>query len=113
MDINELQAKHPEVYAACLETGKNSERDRVLAHVHLGKECNAADIAFKAIEDGSQVTALLTAQYTTASLNNSDLDARNDDSTSTDIAASDKEEKGLDDQVADHLDAMFNFEDGE
>jgi ClpP class serine protease len=87
MDIQTLKADHSAVYQAVLDEGKKQERDRVSAHLTYGTKCNCMDIASKAIEDGSEVTQGLMAQYMTAGINKRDVDTRAEDETEAAAAA--------------------------
>lgn len=87
MDLNELKAKYPDVYSAAvsvgIEQGINQERDRVTAHLHMGKESGATDVAIEAIEKGDGLTATINAKYLTAGMARSDIDNRENDDTDT------------------------------
>jgi len=83
MDINELKAKHPEIYAALIEEGHKqgvlAERDRVNAHLTLGNASGDTKTAFAAIEDGSVMTATIQAKYMAAGMNKRDMQDRVED----------------------------------
>lgn len=85
MDKATLKASHPETFAAVLSDGKEQgvqiERDRINAHLTMGKVSGAEGmkIALTAIEDGTEYTAAFSAKYTAAGMNNADLDNRDDD----------------------------------
>lgn len=68
MDLNELKAQHPDVYSAAVAEGQQVERDRVMAHLILADASGAHDVAAKAIRDGSEVTPLINAEHTAASI---------------------------------------------
>ncbi len=61
MTREELQAKHPEVYAALLKSGHEdgvaAERDRVTAHVNAGEACGDLSLSAKFIADGSRMSS--------------------------------------------------------
>ena len=76
MNKEELQAKHPEVFAEVMQLGVDKERDRVSAHLTMGEGMGAMDIAVKAVQDGSEMTATLTAQYTVAGMNKRETEDR-------------------------------------
>jgi ClpP class serine protease len=69
MDLQTLRANHPDVFAAAVNEGVTKERDRVTAHLTLGKQAGAMDIATKAIEEGTDMTMTIGAQYNAAALN--------------------------------------------
>jgi ClpP class serine protease len=83
MDLKELQAKHPAVYQAAVDLGKEQgvagERDRVNAHITMGDSCGAMGVAVKAIQDGVGFNMTLQAEYMSAGRTKSDVDARNVD----------------------------------
>ena len=95
MDLNALRAQHPDVYAAAVELGKtealDAERDRVNAHLEMGKQTGAMDTAIEAIESGEGMTAMLTAKYVTAGMNKNSLEQRGEDNPETDGGADDAE----------------------
>jgi len=96
MDLTTLKSDHPEVYNAVFEEGKKAgietgiekERDRVTAHLKLGKAFNAMDYAAECIESGvSTFQESVSAEYHSRGMNNQDLDDRekdNQDSIDTD-----------------------------
>ena len=86
MDIVKLEAEYPLLYAQVLKKGaikgQADEADRVNAHITMGKQCSAQDIALTAIEDGSTMTNTLIAKYTSAGINANAQGRRvNDDPT--------------------------------
>lgn len=83
MDLNQLKAEHPAVYQAAVAEGAAKERDNVTAHLILGKQSGAMDVAIDAIEKGEGMTATITAKYMAAGMNKNDLGARGADETLT------------------------------
>lgn len=87
MDLNKLKADHPAVYQEAVAVGKElgakEERDRVCAHLKLGEQSGAMDVASKAIQDGSGLSMTLQAEYQTASMNKNTMAARIDDNADT------------------------------
>ena len=75
MDVNKLKAEYPAVYAAIIGEGVAQERDRAGAHAIMGRQTGAVDIALKAIEEGTGMTATMQATYMTAGLNKTTVDA--------------------------------------
>lgn len=115
MDIKELEAQHPQLFAEAKQLGTDAEMTRVKAHIHMGKECDALDIAMAAIEDGLGFDHLVTAKYLTAGRNNTDIKASASDSEDIVVVASDKkleekEERSLEDLTADALEAQLGLE---
>jgi ATP-dependent protease ClpP protease subunit len=84
MDKEELKKKYPELYAAIFNEGKESgvkeERERVEAHLKLGEDCGSMKIAAQFIREGKTVMEnKVQAEYLSARMNNSALNARNTD----------------------------------
>ena len=79
MDLKELMAQHPDVYAAAVQVGIDQERDRVGAHVIMGEATGAMETACAAIKDGSAMTEVLRATYMTAGMNLRDVNNRQSD----------------------------------
>lgn len=59
MDLQTLQAQHPDVYLAAVGVGIDEERARITGHLKMGKSAGAMDIAMAAIETGGNVEALI------------------------------------------------------
>ena len=76
MDLKQLQAQHPETFAAAVQQGATEERDRLTAHLTMGNASGDMKTACSAIEDGSAMTATLQATYMTAGMNRSDVTTR-------------------------------------
>ena len=76
MDLKKLKTEHPGVYEAAVEQGVAQERDRVCAHLELGKTSGALETAHSAIQDGSAMTQTLTAKYLAAGMNRADRETR-------------------------------------
>lgn len=90
MDLATLMAQHPELYKQIVETAKaeatTAERDRVNAHVEMGKSSGAMDVALSAIADGSPMTQTLMAKYMSAGMNRSAQAARQADDATAEAA---------------------------
>jgi len=80
MDLKELKAAHPDVYAEAVQIGVAQgvaqERDRVTAHATLGKSSGDMETALTAIEEGEKLTQTLQAKYLASMMNKRDIDAR-------------------------------------
>jgi len=105
MDLPTLKASHPAVFQAAYDEGKkkgsDDERDRVSAHLTYGTQCGCMDIAQAAIDNGSDVTQSLLAQYLTAGQNKNDITDRNEDETDASAADGAAESKtGTEEQAA-------------
>lgn len=92
MDLNKLRAEHPDVYQAAVSAGVTQERERVSAHLILGEQAGAMDIATAAIKDGSEFTATINAKYMAAGFSKRELDARKDDNLGDVSTPADKAE---------------------
>lgn len=94
MDLQTLKAQHPAVYAAAVQEGTAQERDRVSAHLTMGKASGDMDTAISAVEDGSAMTATLQAKYMAAGMNRADVQARQRDDTEAGAADKAKASNG-------------------
>lgn len=97
MDLNELKAKHPTLYAQVVAVGETAERDRVSAHLTMGDASGDMKTAMKAIDDGSAMTASIQAKYMAAGMKRQDTTAREDDN----VGALGAEHSTQDDATAD------------
>ena len=79
MNLQELRAQHPDVYAEAIALGATEERDRVSAHLTMGEASGDMKTAVAAIQDGSAMTSALQAKYMAAGMNRQDIEARADD----------------------------------
>jgi ClpP class serine protease len=116
MDIKELKAKHPELFAQVQEeaatAATTAERKRVSAHLKLGKASGAMDVALAAIASGvSTLDEEVHASYQAAQMNRGATQTRQTESdgagAAVDGAAAAAGESGKDlgDKVADLMDA--------
>ena len=70
MNPEELLAQHPECYKAVFALGQNAERERVAAHLKLGKEANAYETSAKFITEGASVMSeTVQAEYMALRMN--------------------------------------------
>ena len=79
MDLNELKAQHPAIYAAAVGVGVAEERDRVSAHLIMGEASGDMATALKAAKEGTGMTASLQASYMAADMARRDTADRTDD----------------------------------
>lgn len=84
MNIAELQAKHPELYASVIALGRNEEQERVSGFAELGEASGATDLAMQCIKDGTQHSAAINAKFMAANMKNMALNAMADDNVNTD-----------------------------
>lgn len=77
MDLKELMANHrglyEEVFGLGVIQGRDTERDRVGAHLVMGAHSGAMDTAIKAVKEGAEMTETLRATYLTSGKNNADI----------------------------------------
>jgi hypothetical protein len=76
MDLNQLKAEHPAVYAAAVEAGVNQERERAEAHITLGEASGDINFAVACIKDGSGLTPSVNAKYMAAGMNKNAVEDR-------------------------------------
>lgn len=92
MDLKELKAQHPDLFEAVLAMGVTQERERVCAHVEMGKALNAQEVAIEAIVAGARVDHQPTlARYHVVGRNKIDIQAREDDDKAVQVATKDAE----------------------
>jgi hypothetical protein len=85
MNLEQLKAQHPDLYAAVLSEGEKlgeaKERKRVSAHLKLADATGAQKVARAAIASGaSTMDEEVHAEYLAAGMNRRDSDARQADS---------------------------------
>ena len=76
MDLNKLKAEHPDLFAEAVAVGVTQERERVEAHLTMGKASGDMDFAVSCIGDGSQLTASVNAKYYAAGMDKGSIAAR-------------------------------------
>lgn len=101
MDLKQLQAQHPETFAAAVQKGTTEERDRVSAHLMMGESSGDMKTACTAIKDGSAMTAVLQATYMTAGMNRSDVANRQGDDADADAGDNANAQDDNDDNAGD------------
>ena len=111
MDKEELQAKHPKVFAEVMKLGVDKERDRVSAHLTMGEGMGAMETAIKACKEGTEMTSTLMAEYNVAGLNKRDTEARAADEAEV-AAGADNAGSDTDPQFADDGEGEFDAFDG-
>eukprot|EP00914_Ancora_sagittata_P008761 GHVO01016989.1.p1 GENE.GHVO01016989.1~~GHVO01016989.1.p1 ORF type:complete len:382 (+),score=39.19 GHVO01016989.1:447-1592(+) len=83
MNIAELQAKHPELYASVLangkDQGKKDEQTRVAAFAELGEASGATELAMACIKDGTEHSAAVNSRFMAAQMKSVKLQAMDDD----------------------------------
>lgn len=91
MNLTQLQAEHPEVFAAAIAAGVAQEHDRVCAHLTMGESSGDMATASAAIVDGSQMTATLQSTYMAAGMKQASIAARTGDNAAA-AAGADNED---------------------
>ena len=97
MDLNQLRTEHPEVFAQAVAAGVNQERERVTAHLTMGEASGDMNLAVASINDGSEMSATINAQYMAAHMKRTESNDRNEENVQ-DINTSNPEE-GNDDKA--------------
>jgi len=73
MDLKELKASHPALYAEAVgighEQGVTGERARSEAHIVLGEASGDMKYAMECVKDGTELTATVNAKHMAASIN--------------------------------------------
>lgn len=73
MDLNQLKAEHPAIFAEAVAIGVKQERERAEAHITLGEASGDMNLAIACVKDGSEMTALVSAKYTAAGMKNQQI----------------------------------------
>ncbi len=76
VDIKTLKAENSELFAEVLQLGVNQERERVAAHITMGDASGDLKLTAKCIKDGSELTALISAEHSAYALRNRDISSR-------------------------------------
>jgi ClpP class serine protease len=105
MDLQKLKTEYPAVYDAAVAVGRDTERDRVCAHLKMGAESGDMETAVTAITDGSDMTMTLTATYMSAARNKALTDARVDDNQEVTVEPEAQGGDDFDRQVAKAMEA--------
>lgn len=92
MNLDELKSKHPELYAQAVKVGVDKEFDRVNAHITLGKQAGALELAVKNIEEKAEFSLTVSAQYQAEGLKNRDTQDRIDDDENLDTSTAGADE---------------------
>lgn len=87
MDLDELKAKHPELYRAAVKVGADAERDRVTAFVTAGEMSGDMKTALEQIKGGGEMTQTLSMQFMMAATNRGDMSARDQETAEAAAAA--------------------------
>lgn len=80
MNLEQLKAQHPDVYAAAVKETLEKERDRVNAHLELGETCGAMALAIESVKSGAEMSQTLNAKYLGAGIKANAVAARQSES---------------------------------
>jgi ClpP class serine protease len=69
MDLNQLKAEHPAIFAEAVAVGVTQERERVDAHITMGKAAGDMELAVSCIETGVEHSASSNAKYMASQMN--------------------------------------------
>lgn len=113
MDLIKLKAEHPALYAQVIGEGVQQERDRVNAHIEMGKASGDTELALKCIADGTEHSPATNAKYMASQMRKSAIDNRGMESEGdleTPASESDEEtaDKVLAAALAQELGVEFN-----
>ena len=115
MDLETLKAELPKVYEAARLRGVNQERDRVTAHIALGKKVGAMSTALDAIRSGATMDPALFQRYAQAGRSRADIAARLEDDDivqavllNAQESPSSHVENSFEKQVADRFEALLD-----
>lgn len=108
MNLEQLKADHPELFAEVVAKGEAQERDRVTAHLTLAEGSGDMKTAIDAINSGAGITSAITAKHMAASMTRREQDASVADNAAATAADAgmEPESKGFNDQVADALEGL-------
>jgi len=84
MDLKELKASHPALYAEAVGNGRKAgiadERMRSEAHIVLGEASGDMKYALECVKDGTELTAVVNSKHMAASINKKSVDDRSNES---------------------------------
>jgi ATP-dependent protease ClpP protease subunit len=104
MDIKEFKNTYPEIFDEAVGLGIKQEKDRVNAHIIIGKQANALDKAVEFIEAGKSTSDLtVQAEYMALAMKSQMKNARVEDNVkplNTEIEKTDKKKNEEDTEKA-------------
>ena len=106
MDINQLKAEHPALFAEAVKIGADSERGRVEAHITMGEAAGDTALALENIKSGVELTPAINAKYMASSMNATAVAARGDETPGDIEVAATVEADTTDEAVAKALAEM-------
>lgn len=113
MDINQLKAEHPALFAEAVKIGADSERGRVEAHITMGEAAGDTKMALENIKAGADLTPAINAKYMAAGMNRQDTQNRADEEVpSQEVPASTTTTDAQDDKVAAALANLTGVDNG-
>ena len=95
MTKEEFKAQNPDLYNEIYQAGITDERDRVKAHLTMGKAAVAMETAIKHIEAGEKMTQTVNAEYLAAGMKRKDVEDRaEEDDKLGDLSTADTADDG-------------------
>lgn len=103
MDLIQLKAEHPAIFAEAVAVGVTQEHERVDAHITMGKASGDMELAVSCIETGVEHTAASNAKYMASQMNKNAVADRGSESEGdleTDGAGADSGASDTEDELA-------------
>lgn len=79
MNVSQLKADHPDLFAEVVGIGVNQERERVSAHLTMGEASGDMPLAVTNITNGEELSATINAKYMAAHMKRKELNDRQDE----------------------------------
>ena len=79
MNLSQLRAEHPELFAEAVAVGVNQERERVSAHLTMGEASGDMALAVASINEGAEMSATINAKYMAAHMKRKESNDRQDE----------------------------------
>jgi ClpP class serine protease len=89
MNLEQLKAEHPALFASVVAIGEQIERERVEAHLTMGEAYGAMGTAIEAVKSGADLSPKLQAEYMAAGAKSAAGKAREADDAAVAVAADD------------------------
>jgi len=103
MNLAQLKAEHPDLFAEAVAIGTTAEQERVAAHITMGEASGDMKLATKNILDGAQMSATVNAGYMAAHMKRTESANRGEENvgnTNTPAASEDTDDKAMANDVA-------------
>ena len=119
MNLAELQAQHPGLYAQAVAVGVNQERERAAAHVTMANASGNVDFRYENVsKDGSEFGPKVNAEYMAFQMNNQQIKGMADENIPEVDASAPTPEAGptaleaRDEEVANALAEKYGIKEG-